>query len=99
MASAVVVPGGVCGASKALGRSAWRRGWRRATRRADECLAGPAVGSERFDLPTGKVERPHVQRTELFVIWVVADECFQLANDCLCRTLFDVGCDPLAERR
>ena len=66
---------------------------------ADERLAGVAVGSECFDLPTGKVERPHVQRKELFMVGVVADECFQLANDCLCRTLFDVGFDPIAERR
>ena len=66
---------------------------------ADECLAGPAVGSERLDLPTGKVKRPHVKRQELFVIWVAADECFQLADDCLCRTLFDVDFDPIAERR
>jgi hypothetical protein len=65
---------------------------------ADERLAGVAVGSECFDLPTGKVERPHVQRKELFMVGVVADECFQLANDCLCRTLFDVGFDPIAER-
>ena len=66
---------------------------------ADERLAGVAVGSECFDLPTGKVERPHLQRKELFMVGVVADECFQLANDCLCRTLFDVGFDPIAERR
>jgi len=66
---------------------------------ADECLAGLAIGSERFDLPTGKVERSHVQRTELFVIWVVADEYLQLADDCRCRSLFDVGFDPIAERR